>query len=63
MIDEVAPDVVVGFGGFVSTPAYLAARRKRIPIVVHEANFKAGLANRLGARYAAGVATNYAGPT
>ncbi len=60
VIDEVAPDVVVGFGGFVSTPAYLVARRRRIPIVVHEANSKPGLANRLGARYAAGVATNYA---
>jgi len=59
VVDEVAPDVVVGFGGFVSTPAYLAARRARIPIVVHEANAKPGLANRLGARYAAGVATNY----
>lgn len=60
VMEEVAPDVVVGFGGFVSTPAYLVARRRGIPIVVHEANSKAGLANRLGARFAAGVATNYA---
>lgn len=44
-------DVVVGFGGYVSTPAYLAARRAGIPIVIHEANAKPGLANRLGARY------------
>ena len=42
-------DVVVGFGGYVSTPAYLAARRAGIPIAIHEANFRAGLANRLGA--------------
>ncbi len=41
---------VVGFGGYVSTPAYLAARR-RVPIVVHEANAQAGIANRLGARF------------
>lgn len=42
-------DVVVGFGGYVATPAYLAARRTRVPIVIHEANAKPGLANKLGA--------------
>lgn len=52
-------DVVVGFGGYVSTPAYLAARRSRVPIVVHEANARPGFANRLGARLTTyvGVAT------
>jgi UDP-N-acetylglucosamine--N-acetylmuramyl-(pentapeptide) pyrophosphoryl-undecaprenol N-acetylglucosamine transferase len=48
-------DVVVGFGGYASLPAYLAARR-RVPVVVHEANAKAGLANRVGARWAVAVA-------
>jgi len=43
-------DVVVGFGGYVSAPAYLAAKRARVPIVVHEANARPGFANRLGAR-------------
>ncbi len=42
--------VVVGFGGYVAGPAYLAARRLRVPIVVHEANARAGWANRMGAR-------------
>ena len=46
-------DVVIGFGGYVAVPAYLAARSLGIPIIVHEANAKAGLANRLGARFAA----------
>ncbi|HMM81577.1 MAG TPA: UDP-N-acetylglucosamine--N-acetylmuramyl-(pentapeptide) pyrophosphoryl-undecaprenol N-acetylglucosamine transferase [Terrimesophilobacter sp.] len=41
-------DVVVGFGGFVSAPAYLAAWREKRPIVVHEANAVPGFANRLG---------------
>src|SRR4029079_11048403 len=31
-MDETSPDVVVGFGGYVLTPAYLAARRRKIPI-------------------------------
>ena len=59
-IDETAPDVVVGFGGYVSTPAYLAARRRGIPIVVHEQNARPGLANRLGARMTPYVATTFA---
>ncbi len=57
VLDKVGADVVVGFGGYVSAPAYLAAHRRRIPVVVHEANPRAGLANRLGARYAARVLT------
>lgn len=44
-------DVVVGFGGYVSAPAYRAAKLEGIPIAVHEANTRPGLANRLGARY------------
>lgn len=50
LIAERGIDVVVGFGGYVSTPAYLAARRSDIPVVIHEANAKPGLANKLGAR-------------
>ncbi len=50
-----AVDVVVGFGGYVALPAYLAARG-RVPIVVHEANARAGLANKIGARFAVSVA-------
>mgnify|MGYP001038513488 CR=1 FL=1 len=53
-------DVVAGFGGYASLPAYLAARR-HIPIVVHEANARAGLANKIGARYAVAVAAAVAG--
>lgn len=51
---------VVGFGGYVSTPAYLAARG-RVPVVIHEQNARPGLANRLGARWAAAVAVTFPG--
>jgi UDP-N-acetylglucosamine--N-acetylmuramyl-(pentapeptide) pyrophosphoryl-undecaprenol N-acetylglucosamine transferase len=54
-------DVVVGFGGYVATPAYLAARRAGIPVVIHEANARPGLANRLGARFAARVGVAFRG--
>ncbi|HVB26927.1 MAG TPA: undecaprenyldiphospho-muramoylpentapeptide beta-N-acetylglucosaminyltransferase [Mycobacteriales bacterium] len=61
VLDRVQADVVVGFGGYVALPAYLAARRRRLPLVVHEANARPGLANRVGARLTRRVAT--AGPT
>jgi UDP-N-acetylglucosamine--N-acetylmuramyl-(pentapeptide) pyrophosphoryl-undecaprenol N-acetylglucosamine transferase len=63
VMDETRPDVVVGFGGYVSSPAYLAARRRKIPIVVHEQNAKPGLANRLGAWMTPFVATTFASTT
>ena len=44
-------DVVIGFGGYVSAPAYLAAAITRTPIVIHEANAKPGWANRVGAGF------------
>ncbi|MEU2106893.1 MULTISPECIES: undecaprenyldiphospho-muramoylpentapeptide beta-N-acetylglucosaminyltransferase [unclassified Nocardia] len=61
VIDAVEADVIVGFGGYVALPAYLAAgagvlrRRRPVPVVVHEANAKAGIANKVGARRAARV--------
>jgi UDP-N-acetylglucosamine--N-acetylmuramyl-(pentapeptide) pyrophosphoryl-undecaprenol N-acetylglucosamine transferase len=61
VLAETRADVVVGFGGYVSVPAYLAARRRGIPIVVHEANPLPGVANRLGARFTQYVATSYPG--
>lgn len=61
VIDRVRPDVVVGYGGYVSMPAYLAARRRRVPLVVHEQNALPGLANRAGARIADRVAVSFPG--
>ena len=59
VVDRLRPDVVVGFGGYVAVPAYLAARRRRVPLVVHEGNALPGLANRLGARLTRHVATSF----
>jgi UDP-N-acetylglucosamine--N-acetylmuramyl-(pentapeptide) pyrophosphoryl-undecaprenol N-acetylglucosamine transferase len=63
VLDVVDADVVVGFGGYVALPAYLAARgipsifglprsSRRVPVLIHEANARAGIANRIGARAA-----------
>lgn len=59
VIDRVRPDVIVGFGGYVSVPAYLVARRRGIPLVVHEGNAIPGIANKLGARLTRHVATSF----
>jgi UDP-N-acetylglucosamine--N-acetylmuramyl-(pentapeptide) pyrophosphoryl-undecaprenol N-acetylglucosamine transferase len=61
VLDAVDADVVIGFGGYVALPAYLAARgglgrgARRVPVVIHEANARAGIANKVGARSAARV--------
>jgi UDP-N-acetylglucosamine--N-acetylmuramyl-(pentapeptide) pyrophosphoryl-undecaprenol N-acetylglucosamine transferase len=62
VLDSVGADVVIGFGGYVAVPAYLAARRRRVPVVVHEANASAGWANKLGARWASRVLSAVANP-
>ena len=61
ILDRVRPDVVLGVGGYVCTPVYLAAARRGLPIVVHEANARPGLANRVGARWARTVAAAFPG--
>ncbi|HLU73169.1 MAG TPA: undecaprenyldiphospho-muramoylpentapeptide beta-N-acetylglucosaminyltransferase [Nonomuraea sp.] len=59
VLDRVQADILVGFGGYVATPAYLAAKRRGLPIVVHEANPRPGLANRLGAKLTDHVFTGF----
>lgn len=49
-------NILIGFGGYVSAPAYVAARSLRIPIVIHEANAKPGWANKVGAIFTAHLA-------
>ncbi len=61
VVDRIKPEVVVGFGGYVSVPAYLAARRRHLPIVVHEGNALPGIANKVGARMTSHVATSFPG--
>jgi len=57
--DATAPDVVVGFGGWVSAPVILAARQRRIRCVLHEQNVAVGRANRLLVRWVDRVAVSF----
>jgi UDP-N-acetylglucosamine--N-acetylmuramyl-(pentapeptide) pyrophosphoryl-undecaprenol N-acetylglucosamine transferase len=59
VIDEVGAEAVVGFGGYVSVPAYLAAWRRELPLVIHEVNVPPGVANRMGMRFTGHVAVGF----
>ena len=56
---KIKPKLVVGFGGYASIPAVLAAQFLHIPVVLHEQNAILGKANRLLARKAKLIATSF----
>lgn len=53
------PDVVIGFGGYVSAPVGFAAVMRGVPLVLHEQNSVPGLANRVLSRWATAVGVTY----
>ena len=59
VLDDVDADVVVGFGGYVSVPAYLAAWRRKTPTIIHEVNVPPGVANKMGMRFTDHVAVGF----
>ncbi|MGQ0671456.1 MAG: undecaprenyldiphospho-muramoylpentapeptide beta-N-acetylglucosaminyltransferase [Hyphomicrobium sp.] len=59
LLNEVAPGVVVGFGGYPTFPPMLAAAAMRIPTVLHEQNAVLGRANRLLAKRVTAIATSF----
>jgi UDP-N-acetylglucosamine--N-acetylmuramyl-(pentapeptide) pyrophosphoryl-undecaprenol N-acetylglucosamine transferase len=60
LVRRLRPDVAIGFGNYASVAPLYAAYRRRVPIVIHEANAVPGRANRLLARYANAVAVHFA---
>jgi UDP-N-acetylglucosamine--N-acetylmuramyl-(pentapeptide) pyrophosphoryl-undecaprenol N-acetylglucosamine transferase len=59
MLNEFAPDVVIGVGGYASGPAMLAALVKHIPTLAFEPNVVPGFANRVVARFVSGAAVHF----
>jgi UDP-N-acetylglucosamine--N-acetylmuramyl-(pentapeptide) pyrophosphoryl-undecaprenol N-acetylglucosamine transferase len=59
MLNEFAPDVVVGVGGYASGPTMLAAVVKHIPTLAFEPNVVPGFANRLVARFVSAAAVHF----
>ncbi len=56
---RVKPDVVVGFGGYITVPAGIVAVLLRKALILHEQNSVAGMANRHLARFANAVYTAF----
>jgi UDP-N-acetylglucosamine--N-acetylmuramyl-(pentapeptide) pyrophosphoryl-undecaprenol N-acetylglucosamine transferase len=59
MLNEFAPDVVIGVGGYASGPAMLAAIVKHIPTLAFEPNVVPGFANRVVARFVSAAAVHF----
>ncbi len=59
MLNEFAPDVVIGVGGYASGPAMMAALVKHIPTLAFEPNVVPGFANRVVARFVSGAAVHF----
>lgn len=59
ILKKFKPDVVVGFGGYVSFPVVLAAAILRIPIVIHEQTLEAGFGNRFESLFAEKICISF----
>lgn len=59
LVGHIAPDIVVGFGGYPTLPPLIAGRIRGMPILVHEANIVLGRANRLLLRFGADLAISF----
>lgn len=59
LLKKLQPDVVFSKGGFVTVPVVIAAKRCRIPAIIHESDMTPGLANRLCISSAYKVCCNF----
>lgn len=59
LLKKLKPDVVFSKGGFVSVPVVLAAKRKHIPVIIHESDITPGLANKICIPSASKVCANF----
>jgi len=50
MINELSPDLIAGFGGYLSVPFIISAYYQKIPNFIHEQNFDMGIANKFLSR-------------
>lgn len=59
IIKKIKPDIVFSKGGFVTVPVVLAAKRKKVPCVLHESDLSPGLANKLCIPSATAICANF----
>lgn len=59
LLKKLKPDIIFSKGGFVTVPVVLAAKRRKIPSILHESDITPGLANRICIPYATKVCANF----
>ncbi|MGN0166059.1 MAG: undecaprenyldiphospho-muramoylpentapeptide beta-N-acetylglucosaminyltransferase [Lachnospiraceae bacterium] len=59
LIKEIDPDICFSKGGFVSVPVVLAAKSRKVPVIVHESDMTPGLANKIAIPAATKVCCNF----
>lgn len=59
LIEQMKPSVVIGMGSYASVPLVVTARKKRVPVLIHEQNAVAGRANQLLERFADVIMTGF----
>ena len=59
LLKKLKPNVVFSKGGFVSVPVVLAAKRRHIPVIIHESDMTPGLANKICIPCATKICANF----
>lgn len=59
LLKKLKPDIVFSKGGFVTVPVVMAAKKHKIPVIIHESDMTPGLANRLALPSATKVCANF----
>ncbi len=59
LMRKLKPSVVFSKGGFVTVPVVLAAKRRGIPVIIHESDITPGLANKISIPAATKVCCNF----
>ena len=59
ILKQLQPDIVFSKGGFVTVPVVMAAKKNKIPVIIHESDMTPGLANKLALPSASKVCVNF----
>lgn len=59
ILDKIKPDLIFCKGGYVSVPPAIAAKKRKIPVITHESDLTAGLANKIVAAFGAEILTSF----
>lgn len=59
ILKDYNPDIVIGFGNYISVPVILAAKKLKIKTMIHEQNSIAGKANKLLSKYVDAIVGSY----